>query len=123
MNLEIVTAAQQIEPLLRAAARRGQGPRTLFKRALRAQQNKLSYQDWFWLLISLQALRSAKAPAIYMPAPSPFVNETPAARRARHLRRWRQVQAGNVEAPPEIPGSPADAAGLGAAVPPPGAGQ
>ena len=74
-------------------------------------------------LLRRRPLRSAKAPAIYMPAPSPFASETPAARRARHLRRWRQVQAGNVEAPPEIPGSPADAAGLGAAVPPLGAGQ
>lgn len=63
MNLEIVTAAQEIEPLLRAAARRGQGPRTLFKRALRAQQNKLSYQDWFLLLISLQALAPSPATA------------------------------------------------------------
>ena len=74
-------------------------------------------------LLRRRPLRSAKAPAIYMPGPSPFASETPEERRARHLRRWRQVQAGNVEAPPEIPGSPADAVGLGAAVPPLGAGQ
>ena len=74
-------------------------------------------------LLRRRPLRSAKAPAIYMPGPSPFASETPEERRARHLRRWRQVQAGNVEAPPEIPGSPVDVAGLGAAVPPLGAGQ
>ena len=74
-------------------------------------------------LLRRRPLRSAKAPAIYMPAPSPFASETPEERRARHRRRLHQVRAGNVEAPPEIPGSPADAAGLGAAVPPLGAGQ
>ena len=34
-------------------------------------------------LLRRRPLRSAKAPAIYMPGPSPFANETPAARRAR----------------------------------------
>ena len=61
MNLEIVTAAQQIEPLLVATARRGQGPRTLFKRALRARQNSLSHEDWVWLLLTLQALPPSQA--------------------------------------------------------------
>ena len=41
-------------------------------------------------LLRRRRLRSAKAPAIYMPAPSPFASETPGERRARHLRRWRR---------------------------------
>ena len=37
-------------------------------------------------LLRRRPLRSAKAPAIYMPAPSPFASETPEERRARHRR-------------------------------------
>ena len=48
---------------------------------------------------------------IYMPTSQP--SETPEARRARHYRRYLQVQAGTVEAPPDIPSLPA--AGLDAA--------
>lgn len=51
-------------------------------------------------------LAGPAAPALYTPKPSPFASETPEARRARHLRRWQQVKAGNVEAPPEIPEQP-----------------
>ena len=63
MTLEIVKAAQQIEPLLLTAARRGQGPRAVFKRALRARQAQLGDADWLWLLVTLQALPPSPADA------------------------------------------------------------
>lgn len=71
---------------------------------------------------ALAAATSALQPppigsSIYMPKPSPFASETPEARRARHQRRFHQIRAGNVEAPPEIPARPL--AGLGVTVPKP----
>lgn len=56
---DIIAAAQQLAPLLAVAARSGQGSRAMFKRALRAQQRRLSHADWMWLLLTLQALRSS----------------------------------------------------------------
>jgi len=43
-----------------------------------------------------------KEPPVYIPGPSPLVNETPEARAARHRRRFRQVKECGAEALPEI---------------------
>ena len=45
-------------------------------------------------------------PVLYIPR-SPLVNETPQERQARHARRIRQVLAGEIEFPEDIPAGPA----------------
>ena len=56
MNPRLIPAAIRLQPQLIAAARRGQKPRQIFKRSLRARQATLSFKDWYWLLVTLEAL-------------------------------------------------------------------